>query len=242
MLSTVSPYFQKAFKGSFPEAEDRSIHLDDVSEQTFRIFLQWAFCQIYPPLSSYDLIKPDILVKEEERASHNSSRADEDTDEDLDVGSSDTSSKTSDDDTLDDVKEFSADGHVESSEWREKYRSFVLSLLPLFIFADKYDVPQLLDDIITALVIRGRSWHWWPDSDTELVAAMHGNLPKTSTFAKMIACCAAIYWLPEKGEDEASRVRLLHEMHPDFVFNVALVQAEALKSYISKENWTLITP
>ncbi|CAN9372295.1 unnamed protein product [Alternaria alternata] len=39
-LSAVSPYFRGAFEGSFKEATDRNLSLTDVSEQTFRIFLQ----------------------------------------------------------------------------------------------------------------------------------------------------------------------------------------------------------
>lgn len=39
LLCAISPYFRKAFKGPFEEAQKRSISLDDVDEHTFRMFL-----------------------------------------------------------------------------------------------------------------------------------------------------------------------------------------------------------
>jgi hypothetical protein len=45
VLAGISPYFCGAFKGSFKEAGDKFLPLTDVSEQTFRIFLQWAHMQ-----------------------------------------------------------------------------------------------------------------------------------------------------------------------------------------------------
>ncbi|KAI8940850.1 hypothetical protein NX059_002111 [Plenodomus lindquistii] len=40
LLAAMSPYFRGAFKGSFKEASDKFITLADVSEQTFRIFME----------------------------------------------------------------------------------------------------------------------------------------------------------------------------------------------------------
>jgi len=47
LLSDVSPYFRGAFEGSFVEATDRFISLTDVTEQTFRMFLQWLHTQVH---------------------------------------------------------------------------------------------------------------------------------------------------------------------------------------------------
>ncbi|KAH7122610.1 hypothetical protein B0J11DRAFT_437495, partial [Dendryphion nanum] len=46
LLCTVAPYFRGAFQGGVKEAEEKSISLHDVSEQTFRAFPQWAYAQI----------------------------------------------------------------------------------------------------------------------------------------------------------------------------------------------------
>jgi len=45
LLSAASPYFRAAFEGGFKEAEQRLITLDDVSKQTFRLFLTWLHAQ-----------------------------------------------------------------------------------------------------------------------------------------------------------------------------------------------------
>jgi hypothetical protein len=39
LLSAASPYFRAAFDGRFKEARERLLTLNDVSEQTFRLFL-----------------------------------------------------------------------------------------------------------------------------------------------------------------------------------------------------------
>ncbi|KAF1915496.1 hypothetical protein BDU57DRAFT_451017 [Ampelomyces quisqualis] len=48
LLASVSPYFHGAFNGDFKEASDGIISLTDVTEQTFRIFLQWAHSRLQP--------------------------------------------------------------------------------------------------------------------------------------------------------------------------------------------------
>ena len=58
LICSVSPYFRSAFKGKFKEATDRVISLPDVSEQTFRIFLQWANSQVHDSYS--DTLIPEI--------------------------------------------------------------------------------------------------------------------------------------------------------------------------------------
>ncbi|KAF2676698.1 hypothetical protein K458DRAFT_351229, partial [Lentithecium fluviatile CBS 122367] len=46
VLCAVTPCFRNAFEGQFKEAEESSIRLPDIFEQTFRIFLHWAHFQV----------------------------------------------------------------------------------------------------------------------------------------------------------------------------------------------------
>jgi hypothetical protein len=45
LLCFHSEYFRGAFEGSFRESEEKSIHIKDVSESTFRLFRFWLFAQ-----------------------------------------------------------------------------------------------------------------------------------------------------------------------------------------------------
>jgi hypothetical protein len=58
LLCAVSPYFRKALKGSFTEAQTRSIDLKDVSEYTFHVFLQWMYCQL--PQNRSVIVPPGV--------------------------------------------------------------------------------------------------------------------------------------------------------------------------------------
>jgi hypothetical protein len=58
LICSVSPYFRSAFQGKFQEATDRVISLPDVTEETFRIFLQWARSQEHD--SGVDVLVPTI--------------------------------------------------------------------------------------------------------------------------------------------------------------------------------------
>lgn len=48
ILTAVSPYFQKAFNGSFQESNQQAITLKGISKSSFRIFLHWAFVHSLP--------------------------------------------------------------------------------------------------------------------------------------------------------------------------------------------------
>ena len=53
LLISCSPYFRKAFTGDFREARDRGIALDDVTERTFEVFVQWLYSQ--------KMVRPDAV-------------------------------------------------------------------------------------------------------------------------------------------------------------------------------------
>jgi len=53
LLCSHSPYFAGAFKGGFRESEDKSIHLQDVSASTMRLFQFWLLKQSTIWLADY---------------------------------------------------------------------------------------------------------------------------------------------------------------------------------------------
>ncbi|KAL1793565.1 hypothetical protein ACET3X_008547 [Alternaria dauci] len=143
-LSAVSPYFRGAFEGSFKEATDRNLPLTDVSEQTFRMFLQWMYVQISSQPGGASKPAPDALVDKPTTKSEDKIRTIPAIDEE---GYYD--------------EDFPNGGKMYNSNWKDlepenNYQLMVTSFLRLYVFADKYDVPQLREDILTALVTH---WH-----------------------------------------------------------------------------------
>jgi hypothetical protein len=68
LLSSVSPYFRDAFEGGFKEAAAGIIPLTDVTEATFRIFLQWAHAQMHSCGSDVSIPDHSILPRTEPTA------------------------------------------------------------------------------------------------------------------------------------------------------------------------------
>ncbi|KAI4708477.1 hypothetical protein J4E89_006533 [Alternaria sp. Ai002NY15] len=123
----------------------------------------------------------------------------------------------------------------KNSEWINRYGLSVLSFLRLYVFADKYDVPQLRDDVLTALVAQSVAWSWWPDIERELIESACANLPPSSKFIRLLVLSTAYCWLFEPGTCSATRVRALREMNEDFAFDSMAVQNERLKKTQSSE-------
>jgi hypothetical protein len=84
----------------------------------------------------------------------------------------------------------------ESAEWINNYRATVVSYLRRYIFADKYNIHQLRDDIMAAVIAQVRAWNWWPDPDKELIQFAYANLPKSSKFLRFLVLSAVYLWLP----------------------------------------------
>jgi hypothetical protein len=64
ILTVVSPYFRSVFEGAFKEATERFLTLTDVSEQTFRIFLQWAHMSMGEQSSKVSVLHPGLLLRD----------------------------------------------------------------------------------------------------------------------------------------------------------------------------------
>lgn len=217
-LSAVSPYFRGAFEGSFKEATDRNLSLTDVSEQTFRMFLQWANIQVNSQSGGDSMTAPEPLLPKLTTKFAN---------------------KTITAPAIDEKGYFDGVDMDESCgknlEWQGDYHLWRSSFLRLYAFADKYNIPQFRDDILTALISQSRTWEWLSNPDQDLIELAYANLPQSSTFIQFSVLSAAIFHVDPLCKDPT---RLLHELkkiHIDFAFEVAVVQVAIYRDNVSKK-------
>ncbi|KAF2005383.1 hypothetical protein P154DRAFT_518510 [Amniculicola lignicola CBS 123094] len=211
IICTIAPYFRGAFSGDFIEAESGLITLPDVSEQTFRAFLQWAHAQMYlesprdtifglfpcpkPPSSNF---RPDLAAVFDENKPEN--RVPRET-------------------MVQDRKDVN---------WLKKYNRLVMVLLKLYIFADQYSVHQLRDDIMTALVANSIACGWWPDPEADIIDLAYDSLPKASTFRRFLLEPWAFFWSREEATPEA--LEGLKNLHSEFLVEWGMMQTKRLWS------------
>ncbi|KAF9695042.1 hypothetical protein EKO04_006998 [Ascochyta lentis] len=241
LLTSVSPYFQKAFDGSFKEAQERSITLEGVSEQTFRTFLHWVHVQSLQydtssaALDFNALLTPDEATKLGTSVNNNATAIEETNSGNVENDESDTKSEASSKDVAHGTLAFdeetfytcceTADLFYANMIWTDNVDRFYLCMAKLFTFADKYSVPQLRDDILTALV--GQCWRWnlWPNHESDLVHVAYSNMPASSKFAKFLACSIACVALTTSKGDAVVKMQSLRNLNPDLAFEVSLVYA-----------------
>ncbi|KAI4935537.1 uncharacterized protein J4E92_002828 [Alternaria infectoria] len=246
ILSAVSPYFRSAFEGSFVEATDRLISLTDVTEQTFRMFLRWTQIQAHNnQLPSGTIVPPPAILVPNSTTQHGHATATgpaelqpphparsgpnaetlPDTTRALDEPGYHQLTHSEDTDKL----------YFENPEWFEGYCLSLLSFLRLYVFADKYNVPQLRDDVLTAVLAQSISWNWWPDIEQGVIQFAYANLPSSSKFIRFLVISTAFVWLSQDGNCSATKLRILRELNEDFAFDVTVVQFQRLKTKKTSE-------
>ncbi|KAF3053273.1 hypothetical protein E8E11_008425 [Didymella keratinophila] len=154
VLSAVSSYSQNAFDGPFIEAKQHTIALPDVSEPTFRAFLQWANIKIFRSRPAVKVLCKESLLPT--TAGTPSTRGTSPTVANLYQISYDTSHNG--DYGFDERNFHPEPEHIEelrerfytNQDWLANYRRIFLSIVQLYVFADRYKVPQLRDDVLTA--------------------------------------------------------------------------------------------
>jgi hypothetical protein len=105
----------------------------------------------------------------------------------------------------------------------------VEAFLDLYIFADKYSVDQLRDDLMSALVGYCSAWAWWPDIYIRTVNHAYANLPSSSHFIRFLVSVAVYFWTPPKSLTE---VEALKQLDPMFTFD--LMMAHGLKTQLAQ--------
>jgi hypothetical protein len=143
------------------------------------------------------VVPEDCHAKKEGEGDHEVSEVDGDgngvTDSDSDNGGSDSDSSTWPGSSASDssvipidhpkyhtttMSEAQSNAFHTHSTWLAHYCAFIMTIARFYIFADKYRVPQLKDDIMTALVVQYSAWGWWPDPAADLISLIYGNLPR----------------------------------------------------------------
>ncbi|KAI4663655.1 uncharacterized protein J4E78_004071 [Alternaria triticimaculans] len=246
VLSAVSPYFRSAFEGPFVETTDRSISLTDVTEQTFRMFLQWAHTQKDQRSSGATVPSPAILLqKSTTQHAHEAAtglaelqlphRARNGPDAETQTHATraiDESAGRHSPEVLEEAKRLC----FYNPEWLDNYLLLLLSFLRLYIFADKYDVPQLRDDVLTALIAQSTTWSWWPGPQKKLIKFTYANLPPSSKFTRFLVLSTAYTWFWRPEDCSATKLRALKEANEDLAFDVAVVQIQRLKDEKSSKD------
>jgi hypothetical protein len=182
LLSSVPPYFRGAFECGFKEATYGAVPLTDVTEETFRIFLQWVHAQLHSSASDVSIpdhslltrtastAKSDTVVLVESLANiHNANEDESGNEEDESSNDGDESDNDNDpDDPSINIRRSAFDEagykicatsdderdklYYMDDCWVKSYQMSFVSYLNLYIFADKYSVRQLRADILTAML------------------------------------------------------------------------------------------
>lgn len=233
-LTAVSPYLEKASNGPFRESEQQAITLEGVSKSSFRNFLQWVYANsLQFDTKSAALDHSAVLPPDDVNNSTASTSGDDAAAEESDSDDETTSTGSSghivdpiqgasmfDEEAFHPLKG-DEDKYCNDERWLPKSKAFYRSVARLFILADKYSVPQLRDDILTALVGQCWKWNWWPDED-ELASLIYDSLPASFKFVKFLACSIAWVGMIFGDEDPAQKMEAIRELNPDLAFEIGL--------------------
>ena len=119
--------------------------------------------------------------------------------------------------------------------WRKTTRKLRLSLAELFIFADKYSIPQLRDDVTTAFV--GQCWKrdaFPAQNDNTLILLMATNLPASSRVKEFVAFCIAWAGILHSDKNPENIMRSLQKLDPNLAFEVGITYAVKAHDCIAK--------
>ncbi|KAL9090166.1 MAG: hypothetical protein Q9165_005446 [Trypethelium subeluteriae] len=199
LLCYCSPNFRAALEGEFIERIEGKLHLDDVDERTFKMFLEWLY---FEKLPSWGIVDGTW-------SSTNANNEDEETEESTSESEGEFFSDRSESDLSEELRDLEGDdqvvhainskqcetlaSHKHTSDERvltpENFEAFFsmqpeAELVNLYIFADKYDVPGLRDVLITELRDHG------PDEEEvpsfAVVIKAYDNLPADSPLCQYL--------------------------------------------------------
>ncbi|KAF2181761.1 hypothetical protein K469DRAFT_588473, partial [Zopfia rhizophila CBS 207.26] len=113
-----------------------------------------------------------------------------------------------------------------NEEWISKYYQLLEGLLDVYIFADKYSVDELRDDVITATYGYCAAYDWYPDPEVSLITKSYEHLPPCSKFTQFLLHVASFLWKPTRCSPVA--IEAAKDLPPDFVFDLMIMQSERL--------------
>ncbi|KAF2499044.1 hypothetical protein BU16DRAFT_523640 [Lophium mytilinum] len=154
LLCRCSGFFRGAFKGSFKEAGDRSVHLDDVSVLTMQQFMQWIYNSAFltgpATIASFNGPSHELLTPDE--------------------------------------------------------------MLDLYVFADRYEIVTLRNDIVYALRVvmyNVQTGSYGKDLPLAFVERAYERLPHTSTLCKWLRWHMSVMWAPDLMDEDVEKYAYL---------------------------------
>lgn len=210
ILFSVSRFFHRAWDRSFLGVRERIITIRDVSEATFRIFLAWCYSQCLPA-SKYT----DVLASDNTPSSTKGVRSKRVFDEY-------TSGKSP---YLRKMAPEEVDKRFHNNKaWHATYQEVIETLVRLYLFAHKYSISQLRDDVMSAYMGYCVSYGLYPDpDDVDIIELAYTNLPTTSPLPRFFVLSTVYFWTPLKATLESGRLERLHKR---FVLDVMTAQAQ----------------
>lgn len=185
LLCECSAYFRKAFNGSFKEAQERCITLSDLDPKTFRVFMDWLYYQ-------------ELAPPEQESSASTTSREKASTASEEDESSASEDSEDSDSDTSSSSSSDSSGSNANSTTTYTKWDYD--SLLKLYVFGDRYDVPELRRVVVDAwktniLVLK----RGIPDWTT--ITSAYEQLHPESSLCRLLVQMTAYEWKAKAVDD-----------------------------------------
>lgn len=196
------------------------------------------------------VVPEDCHAKKEDEGDHEVSEVDgdgngntDDSDNDSDGGSDSDSSNSPGSSTSDSsaiaidhpeyhtstLSEAQSDAFHTHPTWLAHYCAMIMTIARLYIFADKYRMTQLKDDIMTVLVVQCSAWGWWPYPAADLMSLIYGNLPRDCGLIQFLVLSAAFMWVTHRYGHCEEKLLAIRDMHPDFAFDISIALADWLK-------------
>jgi hypothetical protein len=250
IICSAAPYFNNYFNGPFMEGGSKTMSLPDVAEGSFRIFLRWAYARVTaqerlgsPPRDmcqktdvNNNSDKPTQSMRETTTNSRsNSSRASGGRKrlwwekpcpagyDGFDLNDSHCCARYRD-------KSLSHDEpDARLSKDTAEIDSILFPLLELYIFADKYSVHQLRDDILTALFYNMIDWEAAPAVSPDITNLAYDKLPPSSPFLRYLVHSQAYFG--RVSELDRPAIDGLRDHHPDYIFDLMMAQSLRIDNY-----------
>jgi hypothetical protein len=211
ILFAVSRYFHRAWDRSFLGVKERIVMLRDVSEATFRIFLTWSYSQCLPGSAHGDVLVPSTSTTSAAQTRTSKRMFDE-----YVSGKSPYLRKLAPEDV--DKR------YHNNPAWHATYQEVVKVLVRLYIFAHKYSIDQLRDDVMSTYMGYCVSYGLYPDADdVEIIELAYKNLPPTSSLSRFFVLTTVYFWTPLKTTLESGK---LDRLNRRFIQDVMTAQAQ----------------
>jgi hypothetical protein len=224
LICSVSSFFRGAIDRSFLGVKEGTITLRDVTEATFRTFLAWCYSQCLPSSTPNGLLVSPNHLKSHTKSIDNiviskprvTGRPHTRIFDEYVSGKSPLLRSIG-------AEELDKLFHGNPA-WQATYQEVVKALIRLYIFADRYNIPQLRDDVMSTYIGYCISYGLYPDpDDVEVIDLAYTKLAATALLPRYLVLSTIYFWTPVKLTLESGK---LERLHPAFTLDVMTAQAQ----------------